>query len=115
MEMKRSRVASPLLLLLALPVVVAGAGAPAPPARLELAHPAGGHEVHVSAPAVHARLAIDTGGRGIVVWEDSAAVRRRILLRSVAEGGRNLGPVRALSTAIRAWAPDVAVVEEGRR
>jgi hypothetical protein len=36
--------------LLALPV--AGTGAPAPARRLEVTHPAGGHEVHVSAPAV---------------------------------------------------------------
>jgi len=63
--------------------------------------------------AANARLAIDATGRGIVVWEDSTAVRRRILLRSVAEGGRSLGPVRTLSQAIRAWAPDVAVVPGG--
>jgi len=71
--------------------------------------------VHTATGSVpdHARLAIDAGGRGIVVWEDSTAVRRRILLRSVAEGGRSLGPVRALSTAIKAWAPDVAIVPGG--
>lgn len=55
------------------------------------------------------RLAIDAGGRGVVVWEDSTAVRRRILLRSVADGGRTLGPVRTLSTAIKAWAPAVTL------
>jgi hypothetical protein len=68
--------------------------------------------VHTATGSVpdHARLAIDAGGRGIVVWEDSTAVRRRILLRSVEEGRRSLGPVRALSSAITAWAPDVAVV-----
>jgi hypothetical protein len=43
-----------------------------------------------------------------VVWEDSTAARRRILLRSIREGGRSLGPVRTLSQAIRARAPDVA-------
>jgi hypothetical protein len=48
--MKRSRVILLLVLLLAAP----GAGFPAPPARLELTHPVGGHEVHVSAPAVAA-------------------------------------------------------------
>ena len=71
--------------------------------------------VHTATGSVpdHARLAIDAGGRGIVVWEDSTAVRRRILLRSVGEGGRSLGPVRALSTAIKAWAPDLAVVPGG--
>jgi hypothetical protein len=71
--------------------------------------------VHIATGSVpdHARLAIDASGRGIVVWEDSTAVRRRILLRSVAEGGRSLGPVRTLSQAIKAWAPDVAVVPGG--
>jgi hypothetical protein len=61
----------------------------------------------------HARLAVGSDGRGIVVWEDSTAVRRRILLRSIGEGGRTLGPVRTLSQAIKAWAPDVAVVPGG--
>jgi hypothetical protein len=59
------------------------------------------------------RLAIDAAGRGIVVWEDSTAVRRRILLRSVGEGGRSLGAVRALSPAIKSWAPAVATVPGG--
>jgi hypothetical protein len=59
------------------------------------------------------RIAIGADGRGIVVWEDSTAVRRRILLRSIGEGGRTLGPVRSLSKAIKAWAPDVAVVPGG--
>ena len=47
--MKRSGLAL-LALLFTLPA--AGVGAPAPARRLEVAHPAGGHEVHVSAPAV---------------------------------------------------------------
>jgi hypothetical protein len=67
--------------------------------------------VHTATGSVpdHARLAVDARGRGIVVWEDSTAVRRRILLRSIGEGGRSLGPIRTLSQAIKAWAPDVAV------
>jgi hypothetical protein len=67
------------------------------------------------APAVpdHARLAVDAAGRAIVLWEDSTAVRRRILLRSVGEGGRSLGRVRNLSQAIKAWAPAVAVAPDG--
>ena len=71
--------------------------------------------VHTATGSVpdHARLAVDGSGRGIVVWEDSTAVRRRILLRSVGEGGRSLGPVRTLSQAIKAWAPDVVVVPGG--
>jgi hypothetical protein len=61
----------------------------------------------------HARLAMNATGRGILVWEDSTAVRRRILLRSIGEGGRSLGPVRSLSQAIKAWAPEVAVAPGG--
>jgi hypothetical protein len=59
------------------------------------------------------RLAVDAAGRGVVVWEDSTAVRRRILLRSIGEGGRSLGPVQVLSQAIKAWTPDVAVARDG--
>src|SRR6185503_12883966 len=59
------------------------------------------------------RLALDARGRGALVWEDSTAVRRRILLRSVATGGRTLGPARTLSTAIKAWAPAVVAVPGG--
>lgn len=55
----------------------------------------------------------DAAGRGIVVWQDSTAVRRRILLRSIGEGGRSLGPFRTLSQAIEAWAPEVAVLADG--
>jgi hypothetical protein len=67
--------------------------------------------VHTATGSVpdHARLAVDARGRGVVVWEDSTAVRRRILLRSIGEGGRSLGPIRTLSQAIKAWAPAVAV------
>ena len=78
--MKRSRVASLLLLLLALPV--AGAGAAAPPARLELAHPAGGHEVHVSAPAV----AMGADGKPIVAWITGGHANT-VLVARPGEGG----------------------------
>jgi hypothetical protein len=60
-----------------------------------------------------ARLAVDASGRGIIVWQDSTAVRRRILLRSIGDGGRSLGPVQVLSQAIKAWTPDVAVARDG--
>jgi hypothetical protein len=50
----------------------------------------------------HARLTVDGWRRGIVVREDSTAVRRRILLRSVGEGGPRLGPVRVPSQERRA-------------
>jgi hypothetical protein len=71
--------------------------------------------VHTATGSVpdHARLAMDATGRGVVVWEDSTAVRRRILLRSVGEGGRSLGQVRTLSQAIKAWAPALAVAPGG--
>lgn len=71
--------------------------------------------VHTATGSVpdHARLAIDAAGRGVVVWEDSTAVRRRILLRSIGEGGRSLGPIRMLSQVIKAWAPAVTAVPGG--
>jgi hypothetical protein len=71
--------------------------------------------VHTATGSVpdHPRLAVDNAGHGIVVWEDSTAARRRILLRSIVRGGRSLGPARTLSPAIKAWAPAVAVVPGG--
>lgn len=53
------------------------------------------------------RLAVGPDGRGVVVWEDATAVRKRILARAVLDGGRTLGAVRVLSEAVKAWAPDV--------
>jgi hypothetical protein len=71
--------------------------------------------VHTAAGSVpdHARLAVNGDGRGVIVWEDSTAVRRRILLRTIDGGGRTLGPVRVLSQAIKAWSPDVTVTPDG--
>lgn len=57
-------------------------------------------------------MIVGAGGRGVVVWEDSTAVRRRILLRSIGERGA-LGPVRTPSSAIKASAPDVVPVDVG--
>src|ERR671919_2448043 len=63
--MKRSRLARlALSLLVVAPLVMPVTGVSAPPARLELTHPAGGHEVHVSAPAVTATA----DGRPLVAW-----------------------------------------------
>ena len=59
------------------------------------------------------RLAVNPGGAVLVVWEDATAVRRRILLRASADGGRTLGPALALSRAIKAYMPDVAVLPDG--
>ncbi len=72
--------------------------------------------LHTSTASIpdHARMAVSRDGRGVVVWQDSTAVRRRILLSYTADGGRTLGPTRALSTAIKAWEPDVAVGPDGR-
>ena len=61
----------------------------------------------------HARLAVNSKGAAVIVWEDSTAVRRRILLRASDDGGRTLGPVRVLSQAIKAYAPDVKVTQAG--
>jgi hypothetical protein len=71
--------------------------------------------VHLSTTAIpdHARLAVDRGGRAAVIWEESTAVRRRVLLRYTADGGRTLSPVRALSTAIKARMPAVAAAPDG--
>ena len=60
-----------------------------------------------------ARLAVDAAGRAVVVWEDSTAVRRRILMRTTRDGGRTLSPPLSLSPAIKAFAPAVAVAQVG--
>jgi hypothetical protein len=61
----------------------------------------------------HGRLAVDAAGRGVVVWEEATAVRRRVVMRTVLEGGRTLTPVRPLSQAIKAFAPDVIATPRG--
>jgi len=64
--------------------------------------------LHTSAASIpdHARMAVSRDGRAVVVWEDSTAVRRRILFRYTADGGRTL-------SAIKAWEPDLAVAPDG--
>lgn len=61
----------------------------------------------------HVRLAVDGAGRGVIVWEDSTAVRRRIVMRMTRDGGRTLTPPRTLTSAVKAFAPDVAAVPGG--
>lgn len=61
----------------------------------------------------HVRMAIDTAGRAVVVWEDSTAVHRRVLLRSTTDCGRTFSPVQSLSLALKAYAPDVAASPAG--
>jgi hypothetical protein len=71
--------------------------------------------LHTSATSIpdHARMAVQRDGRAVIVWEDSTAVRRRILLRYTADGGRTLSPIHTLSTAIKAREPDVGVAPDG--
>jgi hypothetical protein len=61
----------------------------------------------------HLRMAVDTTGRVVIVWEDATAVRRRVLLRYSTDGGQTLSPIHTLSQAIKAYAPDVAVSAAG--
>jgi hypothetical protein len=61
----------------------------------------------------HVRLAVDERGRGVVVWEDSTAVRRRIVMRTTLDGGRTLSPPRTLSQVVKAFAPDVVAGRDG--
>src|SRR5215510_3210967 len=71
--------------------------------------------LHTSATSIpdHARMAVSQDGRAVIVWEDSTAVRRRILLRHTADGGRTLSAIQPLSSAIKAWEPEVAVAPDG--
>ena len=71
--------------------------------------------LHTSATSIpdHARMAVDQAGRAAIVWEDSTAVRRRVLLRYTTDGGRTLSPIQTLSTAIKSYEPDVATAADG--
>ena len=71
--------------------------------------------LHTSSTSIpdHARMAVNREGRAVIVWEDSTAVRRRIVFRYTADGGRTLSAVQTLSTAIKAWEPDIAVAPDG--
>lgn len=59
------------------------------------------------------RLAADPAGRVVIVWEEATAVRRRVMLRYSLDGGRTLSAPQALSQALKAYAPDVAVAPGG--
>jgi hypothetical protein len=61
----------------------------------------------------HVRLAVNRAGAVVVVWEDSTAVRRRVKLRLSIDGGKVFAEAQSLSTAIKAYAPDVAVTPTG--
>jgi hypothetical protein len=55
------------------------------------------------------RLAADPAGRVVIVWEEATAVRRRVMLRYSIDRGRTLSAPQAVSQALKAYAPDVAV------
>jgi hypothetical protein len=61
----------------------------------------------------HVRLAADGQAQLAVVWEESTAVRRRVLLRGSRDGGRTFDPVRVVSRAIKAYAPGVTAGRSG--
>jgi hypothetical protein len=71
--------------------------------------------LHTAATSIpdHARMAVDPAGRAAIVWEESTAVRRRILLRYSLDAGRTLSPIRVLSSTIKAYAPDIAFAGNG--
>jgi hypothetical protein len=71
--------------------------------------------LHISATSIpdQVRMAVDPAGRAVIVWEESTAVRRRVLLRYTLDAGRTLSPVHLLSRAIKAYAPDVAFAPDG--
>ena len=59
------------------------------------------------------RLAMSPRGAARAVWEESTAVRRRVVARASADGGRTWGPEVALSPALKAYEPTVAVAPDG--
>ncbi len=61
----------------------------------------------------HVRLAVNGQGTVVVVWEDSTAVRRRVRLRTSLDGGRTFSAPQSISTAVKAYAPDVAAAPNG--
>jgi hypothetical protein len=71
--------------------------------------------LHTSATSIpdQARMAVDPAGRAVIVWEESTAVRRRILLRYTLDAGRTLSATRVLSTAIKAYSPDITFAPDG--
>ncbi|HEX3178164.1 MAG TPA: hypothetical protein VHZ49_15915 [Methylomirabilota bacterium] len=60
-----------------------------------------------------ARLAVDERGRAVIVWEESTAVRRRVVMRTTVDGGRTLSPTKTLTQAVKAFAPDVVATTGG--
>lgn len=71
--------------------------------------------ITVAAGAIpdHVRLVVNRRNAVAVIWEDSTAVRRRVRLCMSLDGGRSFSPPQSLSTALKAYAPDVAVAPNG--
>jgi hypothetical protein len=61
----------------------------------------------------HVRMAVDAAGRAVIVWEDSTATHRQVLLRYTTDRGRTFSPIQVLSHVIKAYAPAVAVSPRG--
>jgi hypothetical protein len=61
----------------------------------------------------HVRLAANADGHVAVVWEESTAVRRRVMLRTSTDGGRTFGMGQSMSRALKAYMPDVAAAPNG--
>jgi len=61
----------------------------------------------------HVRMAVDDAGRVVVAWEESTAVRRRVMVRWSADGGRTFSGAQSLSRAIKARAPALTVAGRG--
>ena len=61
----------------------------------------------------HARLGVGSDGRLVAVWEEATAVRRRIVARASSDGGRSFGPLETVSSAMKAYDPDLAVSPSG--
>jgi hypothetical protein len=61
----------------------------------------------------HVRLALTRAGAVAVAWEESTAVRRRVKLRFSLDGGKSFAEAQSLSTAIKAYGPDVAAAPGG--
>ena len=69
-------------------------------------------ELHTTVESVpdRAALALAPDGTGLVAYEALTAVRREIVVRGLADGGRALGPPLVVSRAVKASAPAVAWV-----
>jgi hypothetical protein len=61
----------------------------------------------------HVRLALARDDAIAVAWEEATAVRRRVRIRASLDGGRSFAAAQSLSTAVKAYAPDVAAAPSG--